>query len=109
LSETFARFGVLQVLVSDNAKIFSAKEMTICLKNNGVTQKFIPPYHQVSNGQVGRFVQTIKTSLYKQLITCKGIHRALHSFLLKFKRTNSTMFGRTIQSRIDLMSEKHEL
>ncbi|KHJ40181.1 integrase core domain protein [Trichuris suis] len=74
LKTIFARFGYPEVLVSDNGTQFSASEFTAFCAENGIRQMTTAPYHPQSNGQVERFVETLKRALKNRLVTSG--HRA---------------------------------
>lgn len=59
----FSRYGVPNVIVSDNGPQFCAEEFSFFLKANGVQHIRSAPYHPSSNGQAERFVQTLKHAL----------------------------------------------
>lgn len=60
LRNTFARFGLPRVLVSDNALGFVSEEFKSFLSNNGIQQITAPPYHPSSNGAAENSVKRIK-------------------------------------------------
>ncbi|XP_039288369.1 uncharacterized protein K02A2.6-like [Nilaparvata lugens] len=112
--ETFARFGMPSVLVSDNHSCFTSAEFQTFLKGNGIRHMATPVKHPASNGQVERYVQTLKAAIRKALFgkPSRDIHQALQIFLLSYRkaphcRTGTSpaqvMFGRDIRSRLDFM------
>lgn len=56
--EIFSRFGILEVLVSDNGP--QSEEFRLFMKINGIVHKRSAPYHPATNGQAERNVQTFK-------------------------------------------------
>ncbi|XP_024868755.1 uncharacterized protein K02A2.6-like [Temnothorax curvispinosus] len=60
LDNIFFSHGYPQVLVSDNATIFTSSEFKLYCKVNGIFQKFIAPGHAATNGLAERTVQTLK-------------------------------------------------
>jgi hypothetical protein len=63
LRRLFARYGVPQVLVSDNGTHFTADHLQVWLKTVGCAQVFAPPRHPCSNGQAENFVRTFKQAM----------------------------------------------
>ena len=60
LRSLFARYGLPEQVVSDNGPQFTSDEFAQFLKLNGVKHIRSAPYHPASNGQVERFIQTLK-------------------------------------------------
>ncbi|XP_054259955.1 uncharacterized protein K02A2.6-like [Macrosteles quadrilineatus] len=94
LRKIFTTFGLPSVIVSDNGRQFTSSEFSNFLKKCGTLHKMTAPYHPSSNGQVERFVQTIK-----KLINCMSdepgtLEEKLHQLLMKLRQApNSTDLG----------------
>ncbi|GFQ68708.1 uncharacterized protein K02A2.6 [Trichonephila clavata] len=63
LRDSFARFGLPRVLVSDNGSQFTSYEFQRFMQRNGVKHKTSAPFKPSSNGQAERYVATLKQSL----------------------------------------------
>ncbi|GFW01489.1 retrovirus-related Pol polyprotein from transposon 17.6 [Trichonephila clavipes] len=63
LRDSFARFGLPRVLVSDNGSQFTSYEFQRFMHKNGVRHKTSAPFKPSSNGQAERYVATLKLSL----------------------------------------------
>ena len=63
LRTVFARNGVPETLVSDNAAEFKADKLIRWLRQIGCKPMNSPPYNPSSNGQAERFVRTLKDAL----------------------------------------------
>ncbi|GFX49222.1 uncharacterized protein K02A2.6 [Trichonephila clavipes] len=61
--DSFARFGLPRVLVSDNRSQFTSYEFQRFMHKNGVRHKTSAPFKPSSNGQAERYVATLKQSL----------------------------------------------
>lgn len=113
LKECFARFGLPEVIVSDNGTQFTSHEFNDFCRLNGINHMTSPPYHPQSNGQAERFVDTFKRALLKS----KGEEvtpDALQTFLQTYRNTPNPsslpaqtpaerMFGRPLRSVLSLM------
>ncbi|GFW92448.1 uncharacterized protein K02A2.6 [Trichonephila clavipes] len=56
LRDSFARFGLPRVLVSDNGSQFTSYEFQRFMHKNGVRHKTSAPFKPSSNGQAERYV-----------------------------------------------------
>ena len=68
LQKLFCQHGIPKELVSDNGPQLTSEAFENFLEKNGVKHILTPPYHPSSNGQVERYVQTVKTYLKKQAL-----------------------------------------
>lgn len=110
--EIFSQFGIPNVFVSDHGRQFDSKEFQQILKNNGILHKQGAPYHPATNGQAERYVQTIKNKLMASKCTPVTVHAEMSKILMAYRRAihpatgkspAMLMFGRQIQSRLDLL------
>ena len=69
LHELFARYVVVDTIVTDNGTQFTSKEFEHFCATFQVEHIRIPPYHPRSNGQTKRFVDTLKRALKKAIGT----------------------------------------
>ena len=115
LHELFARFGVPDCVVSDNDTQFTLAEFKDFCNTFQMKHVTTPQYHPRSNGQVERFVDTLKRALKKAQGT--PTDRALQQFLQVYRitlnpNTPSTgspveiMFARKIRSAFDKLIPK---
>lgn len=96
LRTVFTRFGVPELVVSDNAAEFTSAPLLAWLERNGARKMESPPYSPQSNGAAERAVQTIKKAL--QAWTQRLTHGSFVAFLQKallHHRNSSTSRGRT--------------
>lgn len=115
LSSLFARFGIPQLVVSDNASYFVSEEFKHFLK---VTMKNSPPFHPATNGQAENSVKTLKNLLLKAMQTGSAdFDIMLNRILFDIRNTQHSttgmppaelMFGRKLRGRFDLMLPERE-
>lgn len=112
LSELFARYGVPQVLVSDNGPQFVAQEFAEFMHANGINHLRGAPYHPATNGEAERFVQTFKQALQKGKEERGTLKQKLDRFLLVNRTAPHTTTGvppaelfmrRQLRTRLDLL------
>ncbi|UYV66983.1 K02A2.6-like [Cordylochernes scorpioides] len=65
LRQVFARFGLPELLVTDNGRQFVSKEFEEFTKMNGIRHTKTSPYNPSTNGLAERYVREFKTSLRK--------------------------------------------
>lgn len=82
----FGRYGLPEVLVSDNSPEFTSVDFRTFLKRNGVKHMRTAPFHPATNGQAERFVQTLKRSLKASRGTLTLQHR-VDAFLFSYRNT----------------------
>lgn len=91
LREYFARFGLVDTVVSDNGACFTSKEFREFLKANGIYQGLIAPGHPSTNGLAEKAVGTVKKALTKVLGRCPQtrpeIRKVLQNFLFEYRNT----------------------
>ncbi|RXN04227.1 putative protein K02A2.6-like protein [Labeo rohita] len=111
LQGLFSRYGVPNIIVSDNGPQFCAEEFSVFLKSNGVQHIRSAPYHPSSNGQAERFVQTLKHAL-KASRGSAPIQQRLDGFLLTYRNTPHAttkespamlFLNRKLRTRLDLL------
>ena len=106
LHELFARFGVVDCLVSDNGTQFTSFDFNEFCDTFLIKHKTTPPYHPRSNGLVESFLDTLKRALTKASETPS--EKALQQFLQVYRITPipntpdatspaETMFSRKIR------------
>ena len=107
LHELFARFGVVDCVVSDKGSQFTLVEFNEFCEIFQIKHITTPQYHPRSNGQAERFVDTLKRALKKASGTLTD--KALQQYLQVYRITPNpntllavslaeTMFARKIRS-----------
>ena len=98
LQTLFASFGLPEEVVSDNRPQFIPSVFKSFLKNNGVKQTLIPPYHPALNGAAEHSVQILKRSLTKRVLHSGDRLTTTHklaNFLFTYRNTPHTVTGET--------------
>lgn len=114
LSSLFARFGLPDMLVSDNGPQLTSELFKHFLEKNGIKHVKTAPYHPASNGAAENMVKTVKKSLLKiGNANFNNINSKLYRILFDYRntihcttgKTPAELFlGRKIKCRFDLLS-----
>ncbi|GFT72185.1 uncharacterized protein K02A2.6 [Trichonephila clavipes] len=112
LRDSFARFGLPRVLVSDNGSQFTSYAFQRFMHKNGVRHKTSAPFKPSSNGQAERYVATLKQSLRAMHKYEGTIQQKLSTFLMQYRKAPNVtttlspamlFLKRDIRTRIDLL------
>ena len=87
----FARFGLPEVMVTDNGTCFTSSEFQEFAQRNNIRHVRIAPYHPSSNGLAERAVQTFKLGIRKQLTGT--LQTKLSRFLFHYRLTPNATTG----------------
>ena len=110
LRSLFARFGLPEMVVTDNGTCFVSSEFEQFLWSNGVKHTTSAPYHPASNGLAERAVQTVKRGLKK--VKDGTMSARLAKVLLTYRVTPQSttglvpaelLLGRRPRTRLDLL------
>ena len=110
LRDTFGTHGLPEVIVSDNASVFTRNDFKIFTRRNGIRHISTAPYHPSSNGLVERAVHTFKQGMKKQ--RNGSVETKLARFLLNYRTSQHTTtgetpsrlgWGRNLRTQIDLL------
>ena len=116
LQTTFAAVELPEVIVSDNGPAFCSDEFRSFMKQNGIQHVKTPPYHPASNGLAERYVQVFKDGMRK--LTGGSMESRVARFLSHYRTTPQSttgttpaelMFGRKLQTRLDLLKPDLEV
>ena len=106
----FSKYGLPNQIVTDNGGQFTANDFKLFCEKNGLKHILTAPFHQSSNGQAERFVQTIKKGLKMNNIELGDEQKKLDNYLFAYRITPSTVtgkspaelfVGRKLRSRLD--------
>lgn len=89
------RYGIPKTIVTDNATCFTSTDFTKFCEQFGIKHVTTPTYHPESNGQVEKYVDTVKTALRKlsQDVSSKGLEADLYNFLFQYRVTPHSRTG----------------
>ena len=101
LREMFWRYGLPEILVSDNGTQFKNLKFEEFTRANGIRHIFTPPYHPASNGQVERYNSTFKRFIKKlaQNGQVTEWNLKVKEFLFTYRSTPHTVIKCTPASR----------
>lgn len=113
LRSSFSRFGLPEIITSDNGTHFTAECVQRFFNSNGIQHIRTSPYSPMSNGQAERSVDTLKRTL-KKLSNDGTIDENLDTFLFNYRITPNesspsklspaeTILGRKIRTTFDLL------
>ena len=112
LRSLFGRYGLPEQLVSDNGPQFTSGEFLHFMRSNRIKHIRSPTYHPASNGQVERFVQTMKRSLKASERDSRSLSHRLAEFLLSYRSTphattncspSNLFLKRQVRTKFDLL------
>lgn len=104
----FTRFGVPELVVSDNAQEFVSGELTTWLNAIGTHKMETPPYFPRANGSAERAVQTVKRAMACWKDTRQDFDAFLQRVLFSHRIASSSrgrspaeiVFGRTLRAPV---------
>ena len=111
LRDVFARFGLPERVITDNAPNFVSSEFSQFMKSNGIKQTTSAPYHPASNGLAERAVKIFKNGMKK--MTEGSLRQKLARFLFTYRLTPQStigvspaelLLGRKLRSVLDLLN-----
>ena len=91
LRQMFARFGLPDIIVSDNGPQFASSVFAEFCRSNGIRHTLVAPYHPASNGLAERAVRTIKQGLRK--MTEGSLSDRIARFLFQYRNTPHSTTG----------------
>ena len=115
LRDYFARWGIIELLVTDSGPPFQSRELKIVLTNNGVRHMTIAPEHAQSNEAAENAVGTVKDKLKKILEIGATLDEVTNRFLLEYRTIQQTttnrmpaemQMNRQISTRFDVMLKR---
>ena len=113
LRTVYAKFGLPEMIVTDNGSNFVSAEFEDFLRKNGIRHITSAPYHPSSNGLAERAVQIVKKGLKK--VVQGSISDRLAKILFTYRITPQgttgvspaeLLLGKRPRTRLDLMKPK---
>lgn len=87
LNRIFGLFGIPTSLKTDNGPPFNGSEFKIFLKSKGCKHRAVTPLWPEANGNVERFMKTIKRTIQTAVIENLNWEGELHQFLMNYRST----------------------
>ncbi|XP_059223944.1 uncharacterized protein K02A2.6-like [Stomoxys calcitrans] len=114
IRELFCRYGLVDIVVTDNGRQFTCETFREFLKVNGVRHVLTPPGHPATNGQAEITVKTIKKSLIATLKSNPRLEfeTVLNRCLIDYRNSKHSttgespaklFFGRSLRTRLSLL------
>ena len=112
LEHWFSVYGLPHQIVTDNGSQFTSVEFATYVTNNGIKHICTPAYHQSTNGQVERYVQTVKRGLKSARYAGGDAQAKLDNYMMSYRSTPSTVtevtpallfLGRQLNSKLTLV------
>ena len=109
LDTVFAEFGIPEVVKSDNGPPFNGKDFKSFAKDLGFKHRKITPKWPRANGEVERFVRTVKKTVRVAKLKRKNRQQELNKFLRNYRSTPHTttrvppataLFGRPVKTKL---------
>jgi transposase InsO family protein len=94
LQHIFSQFGIPGILKSDNGPPFNSEAFATFAANLGFTHRKITPYWPRANGEVERFMRTVKKIVKIALTQQKPWREELTNFLRNFRATPHSSTGK---------------
>lgn len=85
--DIFSRHGFPDVIVLDNATIFTSEQFQNFCKESGVFLKFIAPGHPATNGLAERNVQTVKNRISAMISDTRSMREKIRKILFRYRST----------------------
>ena len=107
MDTTFSRFGNTSIVKTDNGPPFNSHKFASYMKDNRIKHHRITPLWPEANGEVERFVRTIKKAIKAAKVEGKDWKKEINIFLKHYRATPRAstkvppakgMFGRNIKT-----------
>ena len=112
LRDIFSRYGLPEIMVSDNGPQFIASEFQQFCRKNGIMHRTSAAYKPSTNGQAERVVQILMSAIAQARVTKQDVNVVLARSLLVYRNTPHTttgeapsvlLMGRKLRTRLDLI------
>lgn len=117
LRDYFSRWGIAELLVTDNGPQFVSEEMEKFLAKNGVQHLTTGAWHPQSNGAAENAVGNFKDKINKMLSEGQSLEEATARYLLDYRTSDhittgkppsELQLGRKLRTRFDVLLQKKE-
>ncbi len=109
LDKIFSTAGIPKIMKSDNGPPFSSQDLANFTTHLGIHHRKITPYWPQANGEVERFMRTLKKAISTATVEGKSWQQELHKFLRNYRATPhqttgtspaELLFGRPINIKL---------
>uniref|UniRef100_H2ZXD0 Gypsy retrotransposon integrase-like protein 1 n=1 Tax=Latimeria chalumnae TaxID=7897 RepID=H2ZXD0_LATCH len=113
IDKIFSKFGTPEIVKSDNGPLFHGREFKLFAKELGLHHRRITPYWPRTNGEVERFMKTIKKAIKMATVEQKNWKQEMYKFLGNYQATPhcttgvspaTALFGRPLKIKLPEIS-----
>ena len=117
LDKIFAEYGIPEVVQSDNGRAFNSHEFNEFSKHLGFVHRKVTPYRPCANGEVERFMCTVKKVVKAAVMENKTWKQEMYKFLRNYRATPhmstktspaTALFGRPIKTHLTQLGKEPE-
>ncbi|XP_045463872.1 uncharacterized protein K02A2.6-like [Harmonia axyridis] len=118
LRDCFARFGLPNIIFSDNGAQLTSSDFEEFCRFNGIKHSTSPPFHPETNGAAENSVKYFKNAIKKLLIDVRekgsSLKSMINKYLFSYRNTphcttgetpSKLMFGRQVKTRLDFLTK----
>ena len=87
LREIFSRFGLPEILVSDNGPQLVSQEFEQFCTKNGIVHRTSAVYKPATNGQAERVVQILKSAIKQAELSNNDVETYIQLYILRYRIT----------------------
>ena len=112
VDKIFSRFGIPEIVRTDNGPPFSSQEFRDFATNMGFKHRRITPLYPQANGEAERFMQPLMKAVKCATVEGRSWKQAMYTFLRNYRNTPhstlgkspaSIMFGRPIRTTLPVL------
>jgi len=117
LDKIFSEYGKPEVERTDNGPPFNSREFNEFSQHMGFTHRKVTPYWPRANGEVERFMRTVKKVIKAAVMENKVWKQEMYKFLRNYRATSHTstkmspataLFGRPVKTCLPQIIKKLE-
>ena len=95
LDKIFSRFGIPEIVRTDNGPPFSSQEFRDFASNMGFKHRRITPLYPQANGEAERFMQPLMKAVKCATVEGRSWKQAMYTFLRNYRSTPHSTLGKS--------------